>query len=495
MTLSENIGQNTHSRHQIIWGEEGQKTLEDAVLLILGSDKLAIDVSMSAAMLGVGTIYIMGEKKQDNAMFLDMHFDYSTTLATQLPPMLEKLMQPVKMKKKYLGIPLKPTLRNLRNFKKNVKKIDGIISTTNNTAEQTEIIRFIEENETLYYLAGVCSETEIKIYGINPKLEKPKTLEVEGKQSFLTTGIISGVLVEEFRKQLFYKNKDVFRKLKYDKQLGQINILQPERNTSSYFEKVISEGKMTLDKEITLNFIREGKKPWEGNFRNKKILLVGAGALGNFYSIIMSKLKIARLDVVDFDIVEPHNIVRQPLLYDAIGKYKSDALSEKINKIHGRKISKSYRARVVHGKTQLREFGHDWFEQNKYDLIIGATDNYGARSALNEIAYKQKMIFIDGGTSPGGGRLITYYPNKTPCLSNFIDLARLVQEEQRTNQTRSCAFFEASVNMTNQIVGNLMAIETLHALNNRPFSGKITYSSFGKRFDYYKVKNETDCKF
>lgn len=77
---------------------------------------------------------------------------------------------------------------------------------------------------------------------------------------------------------------------------------------------------------------RQGLKEYN-ILKNSSIAVCGLGGLGSNAAISLARAGVGRLKLIDFDIVEPSNINRQAYFIEHIGKNKTDALKEIINKI------------------------------------------------------------------------------------------------------------------------------------------------------------------
>ena len=65
-------------------------------------------------------------------------------------------------------------------------------------------------------------------------------------------------------------------------------------------------------------------------YQNLNVAFLGGGALGCWGAIAGSSLGFGRLDVYDYDVFESHNINRQVLGFDGIGKAKAPHIADKI---------------------------------------------------------------------------------------------------------------------------------------------------------------------
>lgn len=109
------------------------------------------------------------------------------------------------------------------------------------------------------------------------------------------------------------------------------------------------------------------------------IVLVGCGGTGGFVADAVCRLLIGRaatLTLVDPDVVEPHNVLRQNFARREIGEFKALALARRLADRYGREVCASVRPydREAHAECFAQPAG--------LSLLIGAVDNAAARRAL-----------------------------------------------------------------------------------------------------------------
>jgi len=129
-----------------------------------------------------------------------------------------------------------------------------------------------------------------------------------------------------------------------------------------------------------------GKKTQE-LLASKSILIVGSGGLGCSDALALSGSGIGRIDIVDFDRVEIHNIHRQVLFtVDDCTKFKAQVASENIKK------------RNPYLKSDFYTLSFNEFAKSspKYDLIVDATDNLEVRAEIDEFAKKEGIAWVYG---------------------------------------------------------------------------------------------------
>jgi len=61
--------------------------------------------------------------------------------------------------------------------------------------------------------------------------------------------------------------------------------------------------------------------------------IAGAGGLGSNVAVALTRLKVGKLIIADFDVVELSNLTRQQYYLDQIGKPKVEAMSENLRRI------------------------------------------------------------------------------------------------------------------------------------------------------------------
>ena len=116
---------------------------------------------------------------------------------------------------------------------------------------------------------------------------------------------------------------------------------------------------------------------------NTRILLVGAGSIGSYAAMALSKMGIEMITAVDFDDVEEENLNAQVYSPTHVGKSKVTALREAIVDQTGMDIcyySCRYDRRFV-----SNPFLKHSIENKEYEIVITAVDCLDAR----------KMIFED----------------------------------------------------------------------------------------------------
>src|SRR5260370_25390798 len=142
--------------------------------------------------------------------------------------------------------------------------------------------------------------------------------------------------------------------------------------------------------------------------RAARVLVIGAGALGNEILKSLALLGVSDIVVVDLDSIESSNLSRS-ILYRAkdIGRRKADVAAEAVREILPEASIHPITANVVTG-LGLGLFG-------RADLVLAGLDNREARLWINRSAWKMNKPWIDGAIEGINGEARVFMPGMTPC--------------------------------------------------------------------------------
>lgn len=133
-----------------------------------------------------------------------------------------------------------------------------------------------------------------------------------------------------------------------------------------------------------MDFIRQTRifNPEECNM---KIIVLGAGSTGSFTAFTLAKMGVKNIEVIDFDIVEKHNIPNQYYRLQDVGKLKVEALKEIIKEFTGTEIN-----------TIVQEIDKDTtFDADLNTIIINCLDNIETRKIVSNILNDLPIKMID----------------------------------------------------------------------------------------------------
>lgn len=139
-----------------------------------------------------------------------------------------------------------------------------------------------------------------------------------------------------------------------------------------------------------------------------KVLVVGAGALGNEVLKNLTLLGMGHVWVIDMDCIEASNLTRSVLFREShYGQPKAAAAAAAM-----REINPDVRVTPIVGNV-LTDLGLGLFRDA--DVVIGALDNREARLWVNRCCWKVGTPWIDGGIQEISGVVKVFMPPDGAC--------------------------------------------------------------------------------
>ena len=144
---------------------------------------------------------------------------------------------------------------------------------------------------------------------------------------------------------------------------------------------------------------------------NPWITVVGCGGTGGFVAEGLCRLfqgREANIVLVDHDRVEPHNLLRQNFYAGDVGRFKSEALADRLTKAYRRPIGYSvYPFREYDDDSRTNRHGYPGLIDFGESLIIGCADNALARKAMAEcLPGHPARWLIDAGNDTNWGQVL-----------------------------------------------------------------------------------------
>ncbi|MDO8876198.1 MAG: ThiF family adenylyltransferase [Pseudolabrys sp.] len=184
--------------------------------------------------------------------------------------------------------------------------------------------------------------------------------------------------------------------------------------------------------------------------RNKKIVVVGAGAIGAPTAIELARNGCRQLDIVDHDLLEPGNSVRWSLGATGWGKPKAEILANFIRQEYPWTDVKEHLHNIG---TQSASF--DKGDESLFlailpdtDLVVDATASYGVSTLLGDYCRRANLPLISFYASPPltGGAVARFWPKSgcPTCLEIAYDTEVLnrapgFHSEEGMQQPPGCA--------------------------------------------------------
>ncbi len=225
---------------------------------------------------------------------------------------------------------------------------------------------------------------------------------------------------------------------------------------------------------------------WEqARLARARILVVGAGALGNEVLKNLALVGAGNVVVVDMDRIELSNLSRSVLFReDDQGRYKAEAAVAAL-----RSLYPDVNAEAIVGNV-MADVGLGWFRWAQ--VIIGALDNREARVFVNSACASVGRPWIDGGIEVLQGIVRGFAPPDTACYECTMGKV----DWELLNQRRSCSLLARraaqsrgtpTTPTTASVIGALQAqeaVKLLHGLG--PLLGRgIVFD--GARNDWHAV--------
>lgn len=139
-----------------------------------------------------------------------------------------------------------------------------------------------------------------------------------------------------------------------------------------------------------------------------KVLVVGAGALGNEIIKNLALLGVGNILVADLDRIENSNLSRSVLYRESDnGRFKADVAVETARSIYPDIRAHAFNGNIVH------DLGMGVFRWA--DVVIAGLDNREARLTINRYCHKVNRPWIDGAIEAIAGTARVFLPGDGPC--------------------------------------------------------------------------------
>jgi molybdopterin/thiamine biosynthesis adenylyltransferase len=193
--------------------------------------------------------------------------------------------------------------------------------------------------------------------------------------------------------------------------------------------------------------------------RKEKVLVVGAGALGNevVKNLVLSGYR--RISLVDMDHVVYSNLNRCVFFSEDDSRrkrFKAGVVARK--------------ARLLDGDVRIEAFTRRIEELPEgfirgHSLVFGCLDNIAARLHINAHTYPRGIPYIDGATLGTIGKVQVVLPPETPCLECGMNRTHMKVLEKRFSCTgRDVTFFDPKMAAEITTTSVIAAVQVREAL-------------------------------
>ena len=235
--------------------------------------------------------------------------------------------------------------------------------------------------------------------------------------------------------------------------------------------------------------------PWwdQAKIEGCRLLVVGAGALGNEILKNAALLGFRSVVIVDMDRIEESNLSRTILYREQnIGEFKAVVAAKAYQALHPNAKAQPIIANVVHG------CGLGLFEWS--DVILAGLDNREARLWINRSAWKMNRPWIDGAIEGINGVVRAFLPGTPPCYEctlGEVDWA-LLEKRMSCNLLVHEATVEGKIPTTptiSSIIAGLQVQEAVKMIHGLPTLAGKGYIFEGMNHSSYLVDytENADC--
>ena len=224
-----------------------------------------------------------------------------------------------------------------------------------------------------------------------------------------------------------------------------------------------------------------------------RVLVVGAGALGNEVIKNLCLLGFGHIHVIDFDTVQESNLTRSVLFRSQhAGQSKATVIAQTAGE-----LNPDCNIVPIHGDV-LTDIGLGLVRQQ--DVVIGCLDNREARLWVNRMCWKADTPWIDGGIQEINGVTKVFVPGDGPCYE-----CTMTENDYRLISLRySCPLLRQediqqgkvpTAPTIASIVGGLQVQEALKLLHGLPTDEGSAMIFNGAANNFYKTKfmPKEDC--
>jgi len=236
-------------------------------------------------------------------------------------------------------------------------------------------------------------------------------------------------------------------------------------------EKPLRIPNLHKDRLGTFDFISWWEKD---KVRNAKVLVVGAGALGNEVIKNLVLMGIGHIFIIDFDTIEVANLSRSPLFRE------NDSGREKaaVAAARAKEINPDVHIQYLHGDV-TSQIGLGVIR--RMDVIIGCLDNREARLVLNRFAYWMNKPWVDGAIQELLGLTRVFIPGDGACFE-----CTLTEQARQSLAVRYSCPLLARQNVLlgkvpttptiSSIIGGMQSQEALKLIHGMPVEpGKVIH--------------------
>ncbi len=227
--------------------------------------------------------------------------------------------------------------------------------------------------------------------------------------------------------------------------------------------------------------------------RAARVLVVGAGALGNEVVKNLALLGLGTIYLIDLDVVETSNLSRSVLFRDGDGDQPKAVVAAR----RGLELNPEISIFPIYGDV-ITDIGLGLF--NDVDLVIGCLDNREARLWVNRQCWKVNTPWIDAGIQEIQGVVKVFVPPDSACY----ECAMTERDYQLLNLRYSCPLLRRDEILAGKVptaptIASMMAAlqvqEALKLLHGLPVAAgsALVYNGVANQFYSTRLPYRDDC--
>jgi molybdopterin-synthase adenylyltransferase len=226
-----------------------------------------------------------------------------------------------------------------------------------------------------------------------------------------------------------------------------------------------------------------------------KVLVVGAGAIGNETLKNLALLGVGNIYIVDFDTISTSNLSRTVLFRKSDrGKQKAEVAAIRTKELA---LAENVSIHWFHGDV-VWELGTGIFRE--MDLVLGCLDNVETRFFVNRQCWLANTPWIDAGIYELGCHVSVFIPPEPPCYQCGASKQQLEAARRRYScDNFKKTFFEEgkmpTVQITSSLVSAIQVQEAIKLLCGQKVENgkKIYFQGKINDFDVITLQKNDNC--
>lgn len=217
-----------------------------------------------------------------------------------------------------------------------------------------------------------------------------------------------------------------------------------------------------IDRHARHILLREIGGPGQARLGKARVVIIGAGGLGNPAALYLAAAGIGALRLVDPDTVSLDNLQRQVLFRTSdIDRPKVDAAKDALHALDP--------AVEVEAVAELASAGSLPALLEGADLVLDGCDDFTTRFAVNDAAIAAGIPLVSGAVGRWDGQVSTFAPHLGPHAPCYRCLVPDIPPD-----AESCAV-TGIVGAITGITGTLMALEAIKLITGagEPLIGRV----------------------